>query len=469
MCESQTVELYEYEIYSSSKWITDEKNNWKTINNENSKPPDEIILPSNEWCWDTNWRIIKKPGVTDRSGWEYASKFERFADPGRNPKPEKMWNDKARRRKWCRIMRRDTRGNKSSQFIDSMPLIQKGLRSIYTLRVKIEDAVKQTPDALQEPQMIRLLDTVRQNMLETMNLLNHIDITTLSADKIAVVNKLKNDLQKEQDAIEAAINSSQKSSQFQPLTEKRRSNIGSGLSRVPSSSSATQLNSSSNSSLASSYNRNGIAASPGGLIPPSPKRGIPTRGSSSNINSNGVSNGNSLGGMGNGTPKIGRGIGMATQRSNSNMTPNGTPINEGRYIATSSSSTSSGVVSGGRNVPFSLSFNNISPSSDGSEEGMFVQRTEEELIIEQKLIPIDEAEIQAKIIEERSAAIEEIHKGLCEVNEMFTDLSRFIKNQQGDVEKILLNTEESHSRTAEAFSQIVEANRLQQEANCIIS
>lgn len=64
----------------------------------------------------------------------------------------------------------------------------------------------------------------------------------------------------------------------------------------------------------------------------------------------------------------------------------GTPINEGRYIATSSSSTSSGVVSGGRNVPFSLSFNNISPSSDGSEEGMFVQRTEEELIIEQVFI-----------------------------------------------------------------------------------
>lgn len=52
---------------------------------------------------------------------------------------------------------------------------------------------------------------------------------------------------------------------------------------------------------------------------------------------------------------------------------------------------------------------------------------------------------------------------------MFTDLSKFIKNQQGDVDKILLNTEESHARTAEAFSQIVEANRLQQEANCIIS
>lgn len=52
---------------------------------------------------------------------------------------------------------------------------------------------------------------------------------------------------------------------------------------------------------------------------------------------------------------------------------------------------------------------------------------------------------------------------------MFTDLSRFIKNQQGDVEVILSNTEESRARTAEAFNQIIEANRLQQEANCIIS
>ena len=51
---------------------------------------------------------------------------------------------------------------------------------------------------------------------------------------------------------------------------------------------------------------------------------------------------------------------------------------------------------------------------------------------------------------------------------MFTDLSKFIKNQQGDVEKILRNTEESHARTAEAFGQILEADRLQQETNCII-
>lgn len=72
MSESQTVEIYENELYSSGKWISDNKYNWTNINNELSRPPDELTLPSNEWCWDTNWRIIKKPGATDRSGWEYA-------------------------------------------------------------------------------------------------------------------------------------------------------------------------------------------------------------------------------------------------------------------------------------------------------------------------------------------------------------------------------------------------------------
>ncbi len=129
-------------------------------------------------------------------------------------------------------MRRDTRGNKTAQFIDSMPAIQKGLRSIYALRTKIEDVVKQAPDALQDPQMIRLVDTVRQNMLETMNLLNHLerDSTGLSVSQVAVINKLRNDLQKEQDAIENALaagtQNANSTQQFQPLGEKRRSNIG---------------------------------------------------------------------------------------------------------------------------------------------------------------------------------------------------------------------------------------------------
>lgn len=34
--------------------------------------------------WASNWRIDKKPGVTDSDGWEYASKMSRFTDLSNN-------------------------------------------------------------------------------------------------------------------------------------------------------------------------------------------------------------------------------------------------------------------------------------------------------------------------------------------------------------------------------------------------
>jgi hypothetical protein len=156
--------------------------------------------------------------------------------------------------------------------------------------------------------------------------------------------------------------------------------VSGGLSRVSSSSSSL------GQAQSSSYTRNAVA------IPPSPQRGVPVRGNSSSSFS---TNGGSLGGIASGTPRMGRGI--PSQRSNSNLTPCGqflqssscwliiclgTPQNyDGRYMASSSAS-SSGVVSGGRNVPLSLSFSSTS-AGDGIEDGMFVQRTEEELVIEQ--------------------------------------------------------------------------------------
>jgi hypothetical protein len=72
MSESRAVELYENEMYSSGVWVPDEHFPWTTHDNMPSKPPDELIVPSNEWSWESNWRIIKKPGATDRSGWEFA-------------------------------------------------------------------------------------------------------------------------------------------------------------------------------------------------------------------------------------------------------------------------------------------------------------------------------------------------------------------------------------------------------------
>ena len=56
-----------------------------------------------------------------------------------------------------------------------------------------------------------------------------------------------------------------------------------------------------------------------------------------------------------------------------------------------------------------------------------------------------------------------------EVNEMFADLSRIVKEQQILIDTIDDNVDESHVRTQEAYENVVQASVLQKEGNCIIS
>ena len=66
------------------------------------------------------------------------------------------------------------------------------------MRVRIEQVVKQAPEAIHEPQMIRLVDTVRENMLETLHMLNTLDSSGLTHAQVAVIKKLRHDLEKEE-------------------------------------------------------------------------------------------------------------------------------------------------------------------------------------------------------------------------------------------------------------------------------
>ena len=52
---------------------------------------------------------------------------------------------------------------------------------------------------------------------------------------------------------------------------------------------------------------------------------------------------------------------------------------------------------------------------------------------------------------------------------MFLDLSSIVKQQQNEIETIFTNAEESAAKTKEAFEQVVRANELQRDGNCIIS
>ena len=56
-----------------------------------------------------------------------------------------------------------------------------------------------------------------------------------------------------------------------------------------------------------------------------------------------------------------------------------------------------------------------------------------------------------------------------QVQDMFLDLSRMVKEQQVEINQIYDNVEESHVRTQEAFQNIVQADKMQRAGNCVIS
>ena len=72
MAESVVIEVYESQVNTSLKgWIPDRKHPWTLKSLEDCNPLEDFTLPGGEWNWASNWRIDKKPGVTDEDGWEY--------------------------------------------------------------------------------------------------------------------------------------------------------------------------------------------------------------------------------------------------------------------------------------------------------------------------------------------------------------------------------------------------------------
>ena len=82
---------------------------------------------------------------------------------------------------------------------------------------------------------------------------------------------------------------------------------------------------------------------------------------------------------------------------------------------------------------------------------------------------MDEATVMQSIIDERSVEIEKVHRGIVQVQEMFLDLSKLVKEQQVEIDLIFENTEQSHAKTKEAFQHIVKADEYQRNGNCLLS
>ena len=204
MSESQVFEVYECQSYNrTNKWHPHADIPWASKNPPAPCVPlTEITLPNNEWVWASDWVVEKQAGLTDAEGWEYASRISRFLDENRPPKPEAHKWSTVRRRLWTRVMRREI-GIRASDIPKAMQKIQAGLASIHSARLRIEEIIKQAPQAAQNEQMISLVQSVKKNINEVLSSLDQISTyqhkhCSPQTTATAAVKKLRNDVMKEE-------------------------------------------------------------------------------------------------------------------------------------------------------------------------------------------------------------------------------------------------------------------------------
>mmetsp|Transcript_57068 Transcript_57068/g.100193 ORF Transcript_57068/g.100193 Transcript_57068/m.100193 type:complete len:463 (-) Transcript_57068:126-1514(-) len=462
MSESRVIEIFEVQSYSrSAKWQPHSDVPWAT-----KEPPEpclpllEITLPNNEWSWASEWVIDKKPGATDEDGWEYASRLTRFLAKDRIPKAEAHRGSTVRRRLWTRIMRREI-GIRTADIPKALQKIQIGLGSIHSARVRIEDIMKQAPSAGESEQMVSLVRSVKKNINDVVSSLDQISAHqhkngSPNTTANAAVKKLRNDVMKEDAAIDKAVNPGKTSpvlnshnrdflklqkAQSNSFVDSRGTPTGGGSfigSRSRGNTSPPRT--APNLRRVGSFVTGGSGSN--GVAPPSP-------GNNSNpfLSSTAMPSLNELDG------------------ENRDRPPSL------RMPVTGGSSSGAGGVKSGRADTFNPSVFQSANHIAGvdSDQGLFVDRNKRDLQIMEKFVAIDEATVMQEIIDERDVEIKKVHTGLVQVNEMFTDLARLVKEQEVEIEHIFDNADESREKTKAALDHIVEADRLQKNGNCTIS
>jgi hypothetical protein len=215
--------IYENQKYQNKKWISHPRIPWSLKDLTPCKPVDEYILPDDNWIWLSNWRIEKNIEITDKLGWEYASKLRRFKDGKRGVKVSQGWNDYARRRAYQRVMlqndykiessldvvesvKRDTIFLTVEEIKEKIRQIQRGLKSINSARRKIEAILLRSPNAVDNEHMVTIVETVRnnsKNVLAELQVLERVE--SLNALEILSLDKLNAALSNEQVYINSMI------------------------------------------------------------------------------------------------------------------------------------------------------------------------------------------------------------------------------------------------------------------------
>lgn len=125
----------------------------------------------------------------------HRSSAPRFWASGRDVKVEKARSDKARRRLWTRVRRRK---DATQTLSETTPRVQNGLKNIHLVRVKIEEIVSTDLNAADSSEMMALVRSVRSNIQHIYKLLDLVVEKGLSASEMAIINKLRNDISKEE-------------------------------------------------------------------------------------------------------------------------------------------------------------------------------------------------------------------------------------------------------------------------------
>lgn len=445
------ITLWENQAKKGSDWVAYKKRPWVSeVAGTECDPPDEYKVPGPEWRWDCNWKVqFKNSGECDSDGWEYASKMARMYNGGsRTPRGEPKWSDKARRRLWRRVARRDVK--KPIEIKQAIPKIQQNLSGVHNARMQVEAIIRTSPENASSPALQKLIDRVQSNIAELLHALDQLeDETVIAVDGqqyVAVIKKLRNDCLREEAALSKEGDRGRSS--FRSSTGSRRGN--------------TRRGSSLNRNERGSEGRASFGASPR-------DRDTKERDSDTNTNRSSMNRESSMRGSNSSlltTSSAGEGNkrGVLNMKSNSSS---GLP-----QLATPEF----GSIHGGLENKWDDDFADQAGTAasggtgimDTPEEGVFVDRAQHTQMMEQKLVPVDEGTIMQDIINERNEEIEQMHKGLVEVNSMFIDLGMLVKEQGDSIQLIFENTEKAKDTAGEAMSNVQKAERLQTEG-CVIS
>lgn len=314
----------------------------------------------------------------------------------------------------------------------AIPKIQQNLSGVHNARLQVEAIIRTSPENAQSSHLQGLIDKVQSNISELLHALHQLEEEAVIAvdgqQYIAVIKKLRNDCLREEAALSKEGDRGRSSFRSSLGSRRGANRRGSSLNRGD-----RERGSESRSSFGGSPRDRESESVVG-------RASVNRDSTRSSITTSSAGEGNK------------RGV-LNMSKSASNLPSPATP--------------EFGSINGGLENKWDDDFADQSGGlaapgvMDTPEDGVFLDRAQHTQMMEQKLVAVDEGTIMQDIINERNEEIEQMHKGLVEVNSMFIDLGMLVKEQGDSIQLIFENTEKAKDTAGEALSNVEKAERLQ--------